>query len=78
MRERLAAGLLRQIGLTETIATSIEDYVDMASALGQRSKNKNGYLKYKNSIKKRAPMADNNLAAVRAFESFIQSKIKQN
>lgn len=75
MRQRLAAGLLRQAGLTETIAQSMEAYVDIAANLAERSRDKAQYGAYRNQIRAAAPTADHNIAAVRAFEEVVLSAL---
>ena len=68
MRQRLAAGLLRRIGMTETIAVDADDYVSKAAALA-RDPNSRGALRAR--LQASAPLADEDIAVVRAFETTI-------
>lgn len=76
MRQRLAAGLLRQAGIPQTIAASAKDYVDIAVDLAERSRNKGAYGAYRSEIRANAPLADRNIQSVRAFESFVQNVLE--
>ena len=71
MRQRLAAGLLRQIEMPGTIASSKREYVEIAVSLANQSKHKVEYKKYRTKIKIKALLADNNMEVVQAFEAFI-------
>lgn len=72
MRQRLAAGLLRRLGLTATIATDDDDYVLLAAALAS-----DPHLRtmLRECLKKAARYTDENSEVVRAFESLIQNNI---
>lgn len=69
MRQRLAAGLLRQVGITETIASNVTSYVSIAAALSS-SPGKRQVLGER--LRKAAPLADNDLNVVRAFEEALR------
>lgn len=71
MRQRLAAGLLRQAGIPDTIAQSAPAFVEIVADLAERSRDKRLFGDYRQQIRAAAPKADHNLAAVRAFEDFI-------
>ena len=71
MRQRLAAGLLRKIGITDTIAASKEDYIAIAARLAAECRDRNHRDSRRNAIKAAAPLADNDISVVRAFEQSI-------
>lgn len=65
LRQRLAAGLLRRIGVTDTIARDSDEFVSIAVSL---SKNRDTLLTLRQRLRDAAPAADNDVAVVRAFE----------
>jgi predicted O-linked N-acetylglucosamine transferase (SPINDLY family) len=67
LRQRLAAGLLRTIGVTDTIATSRDACVDLAVQLARDAARRG---KLRERLRAAAGNADNRLDAVRAFEKF--------
>ncbi|MEI6706792.1 MAG: tetratricopeptide repeat protein [Methylococcales bacterium] len=71
MRQRLAAGLLRKIGLTDTIASSREDYVQVAEKLAEECRDPNRRAARRHALKTAASKADNDLSVVRAFEQSV-------
>jgi predicted O-linked N-acetylglucosamine transferase (SPINDLY family) len=71
MRQRLAAGLLRKIGITDTIAHSREDYVQLAVKLAEESRNAKPYAARRHALKTAAPKADNDVSVVKAFEQNV-------
>jgi predicted O-linked N-acetylglucosamine transferase (SPINDLY family) len=71
MRQRLAAGLLRQIGVTEGIASTKEHYIGTAIAWGQESRRSDRWQARRLAIRQAAPKADGNQAAVRALEAAV-------
>lgn len=72
LRQRLAGGLLRQIGLTEGIAPSRDQYVETAVRLAEECRlNPNSWAARRAVIRRAAPQADGNLEAVRAFERIL-------
>jgi predicted O-linked N-acetylglucosamine transferase (SPINDLY family) len=71
MRQRLAAGLLRKIGLTDTIASSRDDYVQVAEKLAEECRNPNLRAARRYALKTAAPKADNDVSVVRAFEQSV-------
>jgi len=71
MRQRLAAGLLRKIGLTDTIASSREDYVQCAAQLAEECRDPNRRAARRYALKTAASKADNDLSVVRAFEQCV-------
>jgi protein O-GlcNAc transferase len=68
LRQRLAAGLLRQIGMTEGIASSGDQYVDIAVRWAAESRQSDQWGVRREAIRRAAPDADGNQAAVRALE----------
>jgi predicted O-linked N-acetylglucosamine transferase (SPINDLY family) len=71
MRQRLAAGLLRKIGLTDTIATSADNYVNLATSLAEECRDSNLRDARRHSIKSAAPRMNNDVSVVRAFEKSL-------
>jgi protein O-GlcNAc transferase len=65
MRQRLAAGLLRQIGVTEGIASSADEYVEIAVRWAKESPADR--VARHQAIREAAPRADGNRLAVEAF-----------
>ena len=75
LRNRLAAGLLRKIGLPETIAHSCDEYVAIAVRLANESGQK-GYQARRAAQKAAAGRADGDLTVVREFEHEILSSLR--
>ena len=71
MRQRLASGLLRKIGIIDTIAQSFEGYVSIVQRLAKLREQPEQWQEYRQKIKNSAPKADNDLAVVRSFEKFL-------
>ncbi len=71
MRQRLAAGLLRKIGITDTIASSREEYVQLATKLAGECRNPIQRSARRHALKTAAPKADNDVSVVRAFEQHV-------
>lgn len=68
MRGRLAAAVLRQIDLTETIATNADQFIDIATQLGNDKKHRQRItLQIKNNLLQ----AFNQKSAIAALEQFI-------
>lgn len=70
LRQRLAAGLLRQIGAHEGIASSDDEYVEIAVRWAHECRAGRGAVR-RETLRSAAPAADRNRAAVRAFEEAI-------
>ncbi len=68
LRQRLAAGLLRQIGMLDGIAESREQYVQIAVRSAQESRESVRWKARRDAIRGAAPKADDNRLAVTAFE----------
>jgi predicted O-linked N-acetylglucosamine transferase (SPINDLY family) len=78
LRQRLAAGLLRQIGMTDGIAASADQYVQLAALRAQQSRNGGERVVQRESIRRAATQADGNRAAVNAFEQALLHAAKAN
>jgi predicted O-linked N-acetylglucosamine transferase (SPINDLY family) len=72
LRQRLAAGLLRQIGITDAIALSRDRYVEIAVSLARECRlQSDQWLARREAIRRAAPKADDNRSAVSAFEQTL-------
>jgi protein O-GlcNAc transferase len=71
MRQRLAAGLLRKIGVTDTIAVSADDYVAIAVRLAAECRDPEHRDARRRSLRAAAPLADNDISVVRMFEQSL-------
>jgi predicted O-linked N-acetylglucosamine transferase (SPINDLY family) len=71
LRQRLAAGLLREIGLPETIAVTDEDYVNIAVRLADECSDADRRRELRHSIKAAVPRMNNDIRVVRAFENTL-------
>ena len=73
LRGRISTGILQKMGVTETIATSPEDYVDLAIRLGKDATWRQGV---------RARMAENkhkiygDLACIEGLERFLENTVR--
>jgi protein O-GlcNAc transferase len=76
LRQRLAAGLLRQIGVTEGIVSSREAYVETAVHFAQRCRGPKARARWRKSISAAAAGADGNLAAVRSVERTLIAAVQ--
>jgi predicted O-linked N-acetylglucosamine transferase (SPINDLY family) len=76
LRQRLAAGLLRQIGVTEGIVSSREAYVETAVHFAQRCRNPRARARCRESMSAAAAKADGNLAAVRSIERALIAAVE--
>ena len=68
MRQRLAAGLLRKIGMIDTIATSKENYVMIAAHLAAEWRDPIRRIDRRKKLATAAMLADHDISVVRAFE----------
>jgi len=71
LRQRLAAGLLRQIGITDEIASSRDRYVEIAVRAAQECRQSDRKAARREAIARAAPRADGNRTAVSAFEETL-------
>jgi len=76
LRQRLAAGLLRQIGVTEGIVSSREAYIETAVHLAQRCRRPKARGRGRESMSAAAAKADGNLAAVRSIERTLIAAVE--
>jgi predicted O-linked N-acetylglucosamine transferase (SPINDLY family) len=74
-RQRLAAGLLRQIGITDGIASSRDRYVETAVEWAQQRRRPGGLDEWREAMRRAAPKADGNCAAVAAFERALTAAV---
>jgi protein O-GlcNAc transferase len=72
LRQRLASGLLRQIGMSGEVARSREEYVEAAVRLARESRFRSDqWLARRAALRRAASGADGNRAAVSAFEQTL-------
>ncbi|HEY2465865.1 MAG TPA: tetratricopeptide repeat protein [Steroidobacteraceae bacterium] len=76
LRQRLAAGLLRQIGMTDGIASSPDQYVQIAALLAEESRDCGQRGMRREALRRAATQADGNRAAVSAFENALIDALK--
>jgi len=76
LRQRLAAGLLRQIGRTDGIASSADQYVQIAALRAEESRDGGQQTPRRESIRRAATQADGNRAAVSAFGQALIDGLK--
>jgi protein O-GlcNAc transferase len=76
LRQRLAAGLLRQIGITEGVVGSSEEYVETAVRFAQRCRESGARASWRQTISAAAANADGNLTAVRAIEQTLIAAVR--
>jgi predicted O-linked N-acetylglucosamine transferase (SPINDLY family) len=77
LRQRLAAGLLRQVGLPETIAQSPDEYILIAERLARECMDSDRRSELRGKIRDAAPRADGNLRVVRAFEDVVLRELRR-
>jgi len=71
LRQRLAAGLLRRIGMDDTVCASEEAYVTTATQLAQESRDAGMRAARRGRIAGAAALADGDTRVVRAFEDYL-------
>jgi predicted O-linked N-acetylglucosamine transferase (SPINDLY family) len=76
LRQRLAAGLLRQIGITDGIAMTSDQYVQIAVRWAQECRQSDLWAARREAIRRSAPKADDNRAALRAFEQVLLNAVE--
>lgn len=69
MRQRLAAGLLRRIGVKDTIASTEQEYIATAASLAGEDAGRRR--ERRERLRAAAELADNDVRAVRAFEQSL-------
>jgi protein O-GlcNAc transferase len=72
MRGRLASGLLRRIGIAETIAADVDEYVSIATGLARDSTRRTAL---KARIASQLPVAFHDMAPLRAMERFFEEAV---
>jgi protein O-GlcNAc transferase len=72
LRQRLAAGLLRQVGATDGIALSREQYVAAAVGWANECRDTDRWAARRVELRRAAPRADGNRAAILAFEQRLR------
>jgi protein O-GlcNAc transferase len=75
LRQRLAAGLLRQIGITEGIASSRDQYVQIAVRWAQECHDAGQWALRREAIRRAAAAADGNRLAISAFEQTLSEEV---
>jgi len=76
LRQRLAAGLLRQIEITDGIATSRDQYVQIAIRRAEECRQSDSWAARREGIRRAAAKADGNRSAVRAFEQVLLTAVE--
>jgi len=76
LRQRLAAGLLRQIGITDGIAMTGDQYVQIAIRWAQECRQSDLWAARREAIRQSAPKADGNRAALRGFEQELLNAVE--
>jgi len=72
LRQRLAAGLLRQVGATDGITQSREQYVAAAVAWANECRDAGRWAARRVELRRAAPRADGNRSAILAFEQKLR------
>lgn len=75
LRQRLAAGLLRQIEITAGIAASADEYVEIAARWAQECRRTGRLDQRRRALKQAASKADGNRAAISAFEDAVVERL---
>jgi protein O-GlcNAc transferase len=76
LRQRQTAGLLRQAGLGETIASSRDGYVEIAARLAEECRDPVKRAARRQAVRNAAPKLDNDLSVVRAFEETLIAALR--
>lgn len=76
LRQRLAAGLLRQIGLPEGIAQSREQYLATAARWSQEVRHTHAWTSRRETLRSAAGKADGNRVAVSALEQVLTEALR--
>ncbi len=76
LRQRLAAGLLRQVGVTDGIAASRDQYVQIAIRWAEECRRSEPWAARREEIRQAASKADGNRSAVRAFENVLLDAVR--
>jgi predicted O-linked N-acetylglucosamine transferase (SPINDLY family) len=76
LRQRLAAGLLRQIGMPEGITQSPEQYLETASRWSQEARDSRAWASRREALRSVAGKADANRLAVSALEQVLTEALR--
>jgi predicted O-linked N-acetylglucosamine transferase (SPINDLY family) len=77
LRQRLAAGLLRQVGATDGIALSREQYVAAAVGWANECRDADRWATRRVELRRAAPRADGNRSAILAFEQRLREAFQE-
>ena len=77
LRQRLAAGLLRQVGATDGIALSREQYVAAAVGWANECRDTDRWAARRAELRRAAPRADANRSAILAFEQKLREAFQE-
>jgi protein O-GlcNAc transferase len=77
LRQRLAAGLLRQVGATDGIALSREQYVAAAVGWANECRDADRWAARRVELRRAAPRADGNRSAILAFEQKLREALQE-
>jgi predicted O-linked N-acetylglucosamine transferase (SPINDLY family) len=77
LRQRLAAGLLRQVGATDGIALSREQYVAAAVGWANECRDADRWAARRAELRRAAPRADGNRSAILAFEQKLREAFQE-
>jgi len=75
MRGRVSGGILNHIGMSETIATSVKDYIDLAISLG---KDKIMRQRLREQMALHKEKAYHNISCIKQLEQFIANVVHQD
>jgi protein O-GlcNAc transferase len=71
LRQRLAAGLLRQIGITDGIVSSRDQYADVTVRWAQECRHPEQWASRREAIRRASALADGNRSAITALEQTL-------
>jgi predicted O-linked N-acetylglucosamine transferase (SPINDLY family) len=77
LRQRLAAGLLRQVGTTDGIAFSSEQYLATAIRWANECRDAERWAARRAELRRAAARADGNTAAIRVFEQRLREAFER-
>jgi predicted O-linked N-acetylglucosamine transferase (SPINDLY family) len=78
LRQRLAAGLMRQVGATEGVTASREEYVATAVRWANECRDTGRWGERRAELRGAAPRADGNRAAILAFEQRLWEAFRES
>ena len=78
LRQRLAAGLLRQVGVTDGIAATEDDYLATAIRWADECRDTDGWARRRVELRAAASRADDNRAAVTALEQQLWQALRES